>query len=102
MNAPAKPLTIAIQPVKSTNVSGIGYDAPSGTLEVHFANGGKYRYTGVTQEVFDGFLKAPSPGGYFASVVRGKFPGTNLNARPDPGAVSMDPQRQREAIPRQD
>ena len=59
-----------VQPVSSTNVSGIGYDAASMTLEVHFNNGSAYQYFDVPQSVFEEFMSAPSKGQYINQFIR--------------------------------
>jgi hypothetical protein len=58
--------------VKSSNISSIGYDAATKTLEVEFSNSGVYQYKEVPKEVYEGFSKAESIGSYFAKSVRAK------------------------------
>lgn len=75
---------IPIQPVRSSNVSGIGYDHATRTLAVQFANGGHYHFADVPREKFDALLKSDSKGSFFAKEIRGKFTSTNLHAKPKP------------------
>ena len=58
--------------VKSSNISSIGYDELTKTLEIEFANGGLYQYKEVPKEVYEGFNKAESVGKYFFSAVKAK------------------------------
>ena len=51
--------------VNSSNIMGVGYDETDGTLEVDFVSGGKYRYSGVEEEVYRGLMSADSVGGFF-------------------------------------
>lgn len=38
-------------PVSSTNLSAVGYDPDTQTLEIEFLNGGLYRYVGARLKV---------------------------------------------------
>jgi len=51
--------------VKSSNISSIGYDATTKTLEVEFYSGGIYQYTDVPETVHFKFVKAESVGKFF-------------------------------------
>ena len=66
---------IDMQPVKSSNLSAVGYDAATNTLAVQFKNGGVYHYAEVPADVFQQMLTAASPGGFYASAVRGQYQG---------------------------
>lgn len=50
------------QPVTSTNLAAVGYDAATSTLEVEFHHGGVYQYSGVPNEVHAGLMAADSHG----------------------------------------
>lgn len=82
--ASAPALTILMQPVKSTNITALGYDTPTKTLEVHFGSGGKYRYADVSPESFTAFLQADSKGSYFARHIRGLHTSTPVPKPPEP------------------
>lgn len=57
------------QAVASSNVKSIGLEAE--TLEIEFANGNVYSYTGASAaEHHEQLLKAESVGSYFAKHVR--------------------------------
>ena len=59
--------------VSSTNISSIGYEAESGTLEIEFRSGGIYQYSSVPQAVFDELMRAPSHGAYFHRHIRKQY-----------------------------
>jgi hypothetical protein len=58
------------QPVKSTNVKAVGYDAETKVLEVEFKSGGIYQYAGVQPEMYADLLAAESVGRFVSQVVR--------------------------------
>lgn len=60
-------------PVSSSNLSSVGYDAQSATLEVAFHNGGIYQYYGVPASTHAGLLGASSHGSYLAHHVKGRY-----------------------------
>jgi len=60
--------------VKSTDIATVGYDEAQKVLEVKFRRGDKiYIYKNVPKVVYDGILKAPSAGAYFAAHVKGVY-----------------------------
>jgi hypothetical protein len=61
-------------PVSSSNIVSVGYDAPSETLEVEFMSGSVYQYYNVRQSIYDAFIAAPSPGQFFAYQIKNAFP----------------------------
>ena len=61
------------QPVDSSNLSSVGYDADAETLEVEFHDGSVYQYFGVPSATHQSLLQAPSVGSYFNSHVRDSF-----------------------------
>lgn len=58
------------QPVNSSNISSIGYDESSQTLEIEFLNGGIYQYYNVPQSVYEGLMSASSHGIYFDQNIK--------------------------------
>lgn len=62
----------------STNLTKIGYDYHTQTLEVWFRNGGVYRYSNVPASVWEDFQSANSVGKFFHNFVRGKYPTTKV------------------------
>ena len=61
-------------PVSSSNIVSVGYDAPSETLEVEFMSGSVYQYYNVPQSIYDAFIAAPSAGQFFAYQIKNAFP----------------------------
>ena len=66
------------QPVSSSNLSSIGYDSESHTLEIEFHSGGVYQYFDVPQSVYDALMSAPSHGSFFHRNVRDKYRYTKI------------------------
>ena len=63
-----------LTPVSSSNVSAVGYDAPTHRLFVRFTNGSLYRYEGVTEATYRSFLAAPSKGQFVWQHLRDQYP----------------------------
>lgn len=61
------------QPVLSSNVLSVGYDAERSLLEVEYQGGGVYRYRGVPADVHRTLLEARSLGAYLQHYVKGHF-----------------------------
>lgn len=58
-------------PVSSSNISSIGYDPQSATLEVEFASfGGVYQYFNVPEYLYQQFLQASSHGQFLNDNIR--------------------------------
>ena len=74
------------QPVKSTNVKSVGYDAEEKVLEVKFKSGGVYQYAGVQPEMYADLLEAESVGRFVSQVVRAGRKG--LRIEEEKGQVS--------------
>lgn len=62
------------EPVSSSNIVSVGYDATSETMEVEFLSGSVYQYYNVPQSVYDAFLAAPSAGQFLAYQIKNAFP----------------------------
>lgn len=60
-------------PVNSSNLSSVGYDAQTATLEVAFHNGGIYQYDGVPASTYAGLMAASSHGSYLAQYIKGRY-----------------------------
>ena len=67
---------IQLTPVKSSNISKLGWN--DGVLHVEFSNGGLFSYSGITSQMYDELLKAPSIGAHFGKHIRPKHKGTKL------------------------
>ena len=61
--------TFPMYPVKSSNVSKIGYNEQTQILRVQFNNGGLYEYFDVNKNVFEQMQKAESVGSFISKNV---------------------------------
>lgn len=61
-----------IQP-DSSMISEYSYDDETQTLEVTFAKGGTYSYSGVQEEVFQAMKSADSVGRFFLQNIKGQY-----------------------------
>jgi len=61
------------EPVESSNLASVGYDADNKILEIEFNHGGIYQYFDVPKEVFEDLLKAPSHGKYFVHNIKDEY-----------------------------
>lgn len=68
------------QPVKSSNVVSVGYEAETRTLEIQFKSG-VYQYAGVPPETYANLLTAESIGRYVAQEIRAKFKGIRVDVK---------------------
>lgn len=67
------------QPVKSSNIDSVGYDAATQTMGIKFKGGAVHHYSNVPQSLHDELVGAKSVGGHFHKAVRGKFPSAQVN-----------------------
>jgi hypothetical protein len=63
-----------MHPVKSSNISHVGYEGT--TLTIQFKSGAAWSYHDVPEHVHRDLMAADSVGGYFGSHVKNKFKGT--------------------------
>lgn len=61
------------QPITSSNIASIGYDADSQTLEIEFLNGNVYQYFDIPQYVYEELMNASSHGQYLAQNIKGIY-----------------------------
>jgi hypothetical protein len=61
------------QPVVSSDISSIGYDEATQTLEIEFKATGIYRYFSVPKSVAAELSATPSPGKFFLQHIKGKY-----------------------------
>jgi hypothetical protein len=59
--------------VSSSNISSIGYDNDTQTLQVVFNDGSTYQYFDVPETVFQDFLGAGSVGSYLHQNIKGTY-----------------------------
>jgi predicted XRE-type DNA-binding protein len=69
------------EPVDSSAVAAIGYQAAEKTLEIEFVSGEVYRYFKVPDSTYKAFQKAESKGAFFQDRVRGRFPYVRLTSK---------------------
>ena len=62
-----------MQPVSSSMIAAIGYDADTQTLAVEFIKGGTYEYADVPPEEWEIFSTADSVGKYFLSQIKPNY-----------------------------
>lgn len=62
-----------MNPVKSSNISAVGYDPSTKILEIHFKNGSKYEYRDVPPEAYEALMNAKSVGSHFHAHVKTKY-----------------------------
>ena len=60
-------------PVKSSNVSSVGYDPAEKQMEVEFKSGAVYRYDEVDYDTFRALLNSPSVGSHFHRHIKGNY-----------------------------
>lgn len=60
--------------VSSSNISSIGYELNSGTLEIEFTNGSIYQYYGVPENIYDSLMRESSKGKFFNIYIKNAFP----------------------------
>jgi len=64
--------------VSSSNISAIGYEAETNTLEVEFLNGSVYQYAGVSADEYEAMMNADSKGKYLNANIKGRYSFTKL------------------------
>lgn len=67
------------QLVSSTDISSVGYNPDSRTLEIEFNSGGIYQYFSVPQGVHDALMGANSHGKYFNQNIRDVYRCSKIN-----------------------
>ncbi|NLA38853.1 MAG: KTSC domain-containing protein [Methanomicrobiales archaeon] len=59
---------------RSTGIISIGYDPTTRSLLVICESGDAYRYAGITKEVYEDLIAAPSREGFVRDRVQGRYP----------------------------
>ncbi|WP_184545231.1 KTSC domain-containing protein [Mucilaginibacter sp. FT3.2] len=63
------------QVVQSSALNSAGYDPCSKVLEIEFRDsGGVWQYFGFSKASFSKFMNAESPGDFFITRIKGKYP----------------------------
>jgi len=65
-------------PIPSKEITQVGYQEDSETLEIQFVKGGVYQFFNVPSTVFDEFMSAPSKEGYYHSKIGERFPSSRV------------------------
>ena len=66
------------QPVNSAAIRPIGYEAASEVLEVEFRKGPIYRFEGVPEFLYRGFMASRSKGKFFHTRIANRFPSQQI------------------------
>lgn len=61
-------------PVASSNIASVGYDADTETLEVEFTNGSIYQYYNVSADLHAQFMNAGSKGQFLNAYIKNGYP----------------------------
>lgn len=64
---------MTLQPVNSSSLTAVGYEADTQTLTIEFRNGGTYEFYEVPESTHQELMAAGSHGEYFARNIRGKY-----------------------------
>lgn len=62
------------EPVASTNILSLGYDANSETLEVEFSSGSVYQYYNVNAALYEQLKMASSKGQFLNAYIKNAYP----------------------------
>lgn len=64
--------------VTSSNIESVGYEPGEQRLRIIFHRGGAYDYVGVSAQVFESLIQAPSVGKHFIAHVKDVYPHTRV------------------------
>lgn len=70
LSVPSLPGSVTL---RSSNLRAASYDARTQTLTIEFYRGRTYVYTGVSENVYAGLIRAASHGRYFNQWIRGRY-----------------------------
>ena len=62
------------QRTRSTGIRSIGYDPTTKALLVICESGDAYRYAGITKEVYENLIAAPSRDRFVRESIQGRYP----------------------------
>lgn len=77
-SAQARYLSVLMNPVESSNLDSIGYNAETRVLAVLFKSGALHHYQDVPPDLWADFWDSLSKGQFYSMNVRGKFTGDKL------------------------
>lgn len=73
---------IPMTPIKSSNIKAVGYDPATLTMQVEFHGSEEpYLIENVPAALHGQMLKAPSPGGFYHSFIKNRFPTKKMPKR---------------------
>lgn len=61
------------QPVTSSDLRSVGYDAETHTLEIEFHSGDVYQYFNVPESEYSGLMRAASKGSHFHAHIKDRY-----------------------------
>ena len=61
------------QPVRSSDLKSVGFDASTRTLEIEFQDGSIYQYDGVPPAIHAALMQASSHGSYFHRSIKERY-----------------------------
>lgn len=67
-------MTAARVLLDSTALTSVSFSPETNVLEVEFRNGLTYEYLGVSSDLFEHLLAAPSKGAFLVRFIRDRFP----------------------------
>lgn len=73
------PAPLPMTPIKSSMLKAFHHDPGTQDLTVEFANGKRYRYSGVTLDKIETMAGAESPGRAFNELIRDRHTGIALD-----------------------
>ena len=76
------------EPVESSMLRSIGYDAEQHILELEFNSGKVYQYFEVPAQVYQDMMKDDSKGSYFRGVIDGAYNYVQVRRRRGFGGIS--------------
>jgi hypothetical protein len=59
--------------VSSSNISSVGFDSDTQTLEIEFTNGNIYQYFDVPVTVYEELMQAESKGKFLSTQIKGVY-----------------------------
>jgi hypothetical protein len=60
--------------VASSNISSVGYDPDTQTLEIEFLSGSIYQYYGVPNHMYEELMRQSSKGKFVNTYIRNQYP----------------------------
>lgn len=68
----------------STALTSVAFSPQTSALEVEFRNGLIYEYLGVSSDLFEQLLAAPSKGAFLVRFIRNRFPHRRVERTREP------------------